>query len=286
MEYHYVQSTDTGVCRSFRRKYRDSFNNHKKKIELLYNMRKLANTDPEGVYIAFPFTGENSGKLVFEAQGGVVRPGIDQLPGSSSDWSTIQNFAAVKSDNSQIVFCSEDIPPVQFGDINTGHYYYRLKPESSHIYSWVLNNYWTTNFKASQSGELDWKYQITSSSDNSNSFTTKFGWGNRVPLLTRTNTGKQNAISQQVSESFIDLSSTENLLLVHSRPTLNGKGIIMHLRETEGNHALLDIAKLLQNPNIEAVHEVNALGEEINQINSPLLIEHFETKFILLKTKK
>lgn len=258
--------------------------NHTKEIELLYNMRKIENTNPEGVFVSFPFSNENKGQLVFEAQGGVVRPGIDQLGGSASDWNTIQNFAAVKSNDSQIVFCSEDIPLVQFGDINTGRYYYRNRTKNGHIYSWVLNNYWTTNFKASQFGELDWRYQITSSSDNSNSFATKFGWGKRVPLVTRTNAGKQNAGSKQVSKSFIDLSTVENLLLVHSRPTQDRDGIILHLRETEGDHAILDVTKLLQNPNIKAVYEVNSLGEEIDKITSPLLIEHFETKFILLKT--
>ena len=48
--------------------------NHTKKIELLYNMTKLANTDPEAVYIAFPFPNNDNGQLAFEAQGGVVYP--------------------------------------------------------------------------------------------------------------------------------------------------------------------------------------------------------------------
>ncbi|MBD0779876.1 glycosyl hydrolase family 38 [Maribacter sp. ANRC-HE7] len=260
--------------------------NHTKEIELLYNMRKLAKTDPEGVYIAFPFTADNNGKLAFEVQGGVVEPGENQIGGSASDWNTIQNFAAVKSNNSQIVFSSNDIPLVQFGDINTGRYYYKNHPKNGHIYSWVLNNYWTTNFKATQFGELDWKYQITSSADNSNTFATKFGWGNRVPLVTRTNSGKLNATTKQESKSFIDLNTVDNLLLVSSRLTPEGDGILLHLRETDGDHAILDITKLLQNPNIKSVYEVNVLGEELQKLTSPLLIEHFEAKFILLKTEK
>lgn len=258
--------------------------NHSKKIELLYNMRKLSNTNPEGLFVSFPFTSDDDGQLEFEVQGGVVRPGVDQLAGSASDWNTIQNFAAVRSNNSQIVFCSNDIPLVHFGDINTGRYYYKNQTNNGHIYSWVLNNYWVTNFKASQFGELDWKYQITSSSDNSNGFSTKFGWGNRVPMLTKTNSGKLNASSSQESKSFINLNTVPNLLLVSSRPSPDGKGILLHLRETEGDHAILDITKLLQNSNIKMVFEVNSLGEEIKQLTSPTLIEHYETKFIFLRT--
>jgi len=270
---------DSGVNIEFR------LYNHKKEIELLYNMRKRLNTDPEGVYIAFPFTSDDNGQLVFEVQGGVVRPGKDQLAASASDWNTIQNFAAVKSNTSQIVFSSNDIPLVQFGDINTGRYYYKLNPKNGHIYSWVLNNYWVTNFKASQFGELNWKYQITSSADNSNSFATKFGWGNRVPMVTRTNSGKLNSSAKQESKSFIDLNTVSNLLLVSSRPSPGGNGILLHLRETEGDHAILDITKLLQNSNIKSVFEVNSIGEELRELTSPLLIEHFETKFLLLRTE-
>lgn len=258
--------------------------NQKKEVELLYNMRKNENTDPEAVYIAFPFSNSNNGQLVFEAQGGVVRPGIDQLAGSSSDWNTIQNFAAVKSNNAQIVFNSGDIPLVQFGAINTGRYYYKLNLTNAHIFSWVLNNYWVTNFKASQFGELDWKYQFTSSADNSNAFATKFGWGNRVPLVTRTNAGKLKAKANVDSKAFVNLNTPDNLLLVSSRPTFEGDGIILHLRETEGDHAILDVTRLLQNPQIKAVYNANALGEKLNKITSPLLIEHFETRFVLLET--
>lgn len=259
--------------------------NHKKEIELLYNMRKLENTDPEGVYVAFPFTNENNGQMVFEVQGGVVQPGKNQLGGSASDWNTMQNFAAVKSNNSQIVFSSNDIPLVHFGKINTGRYYYKNPVQNGHIYSWVLNNYWTTNFRASQFGELNWRYQITSSADNSNAFATKFGWGNRVPLVTRTNSGKLNSEAKAVSKSFIDINTANNLLLVSSRLSPDGNGIVLHLRETEGDHAILDVTKLLQNPNIDSAFEVNSIGEELQQLTSPLLIEHWETKFIQLRTK-
>ncbi len=259
--------------------------NHAKKIELLYNLTKTANTDPEGVYIAFPFENDDDGQLVFEVQGGVVRPGINQLEGTASDWNTIQNFASVRKNNSQVVFCSNDVPLVQFGDINIGRYYYRHQPNNGHIYSWVLNNYWTTNFRASQHGELNWKYQITSSSDNSTSFATRFGWGNRIPMVARVYPQKSENSTTPVVKSVLDLNAPENLLLVNSRPLADGKGILLHLRETEGDHAILDITKLLQHPNIASIAEVNGLGEDIKTLTAPLLIEHFETKLILLKMR-
>lgn len=252
---------------------------HQKKIEFLYQMFKLPVVTPEGVYVAFPFELEN-GKLAFEAQGGVVYPGINQLEGSSSDWNTIQNFASVRNDNSQIVFVSNEIPLVQFGDINTGRYYYRLKPKTNHIFSWVLNNYWVTNFKAKQEGELRWTYSITSSADNSDMFATKFGWGDRTPFLSRVMLPTKGANDTKlVSRSLIDLG-VPNLLLVNTTPSVDGKGIVLLVREVEGDHAILDVRRLLDETGATSIQEVSILEEELAKLTSPLLIEHFETKFI------
>ena len=79
---------------------------YSKKIELHYSIHKLEVTDPEAVYISFPFQLE-AGKLAFEAQGGVVYPGKNQLEGSSSDWNTIQNFASVRNDEVANRFCEQ-----------------------------------------------------------------------------------------------------------------------------------------------------------------------------------
>jgi len=193
-----------------------------KKMEMLYRMVKLPVYTPEAVYVAFPFK-LDGGKLAFEAQGGVVYPGVNQLAGSSSDWNTIQNFAAVKGEKSQIVFVSKDIPLVHFGDINIGRYYYRLNPKTNHLYSWVLNNYWVTNFKASQQGELRWSYSFTSSDDPSDSFATRFGKGERVPLLSRVMMSEAGADEANgESRSLLDLG-VPNLLLVNATPSWTGR---------------------------------------------------------------
>ncbi len=140
--------------------------------------------DPEAVYVAFPFALEQ-GTLQFEAQGGLVQPGENQIPGTATDWNTVQNFAALRSPAGQIVLVSDEIPLMQFGGINTGRFKPGAKPETQQIYSWVLNNYWTTNFRSSQEGEMSWSYALTSSRDASNSFATQFGWGVRVPFVSR-----------------------------------------------------------------------------------------------------
>lgn len=258
---------------------------YQKKIEFLYSMVKLPVTSPEGVYVAFPFK-LDGGNLAFEAQGGVVYPGINQLEGSSADWNTIQNFAAVKNNQSQIVFVSDETPLVQFGAINTGRYYYRLKPKTNHIYSWVLNNYWVTNFKASQGGELQWTYCITSGGDNSDMFATKFGWGERVPLKSRIMLPAAGHPKAELVNSSVINIDVANLLLVNTSLSLDEKGIVLHLREIEGDHAIVDIRRLIEETGATSAQEVNILEEPLAELTAPLLIEHFETRFVKLNFER
>ncbi len=51
-----------------------------KKIEVVYRLRKKAVTDPEAVYIAFPFEVEG-GKIHLDVPGGSIEAGVDQIPG-------------------------------------------------------------------------------------------------------------------------------------------------------------------------------------------------------------
>ena len=251
-----------------------------KRIDITFDMHKLPVHDPEAVYVAFPFMMPD-GQLSFDVQGGVVSSGINQLEGTASDWNTIQSFVSVKSPKGQIIFNSNEAPLVQLGDINTGRFYYKHTPQTSHVYSWVLNNYWTTNFKASQQGEMKWKYTISSVENNSTAYATAISLENKLPMAARViAAGKNN--NGNGSKSFLNIG-LENLILVNAKPSADGKGIILQLRETDGNHAVLDVHKLLKKTHASAVKEVNVLEEEIKSLNAPFLIEHFETKFIKME---
>ncbi len=65
-----------------------------KKVEFKYMARKLILTDPEALYVTFPFSLPGS-RIVFETIGGILTQG-QQLPGSSSDWNAAQNFVSVR----------------------------------------------------------------------------------------------------------------------------------------------------------------------------------------------
>ena len=151
---------------------------------MVYSLRKKTETEPEAVYVSFPYQIED-GRIFLDVPGGNIEAGVDQIPGSSNDWYTVQNFAAARSSDVQVVMGSPEIPLMQFGAINTGRYQAGAVPQTTNMYSWPMNNYWTTNFNADQTGGLQWSYFITSSADTTAGFATRFAWENRIPFLAR-----------------------------------------------------------------------------------------------------
>ena len=251
--------------------------NTTKRIDLLYTIHKKPVLDPEGIYIALPFALEN-GKHHFEVQGGTIQAGVDQIPGSSNDWNTVQNFATIRNENAQITVTSPEVPLMQFGGINTGRYTAEALPETTHIYGWPMNNYWVTNFNADQRGELTFSYQITSSQNADLGTATRFGWSSRVPLLARSlPAGKSTADEDEDEGQVWDIDS-ENLILINAQPVQNEKALLLQIREVNGNTSPFKMTTP-DNKKIQ-LQLTDVLGYPMKDQSSDISFKPYQTKFI------
>lgn len=251
--------------------------NTDKRVDLACSIVKKSIVEPESFYIAFPFD-LKEGKHFTEVQGGVIETGKDQIKGSSNDWYTVQNFTSVRNSTSQVVLGSAEMPLMQFGAINTGRFQAGAMPQSTNLFSWPMNNYWTTNFNAEQRGGHSWSYYLTSSADNSNAFATQFGWGCRIPYLTRIIPGSGSG-DNNWEGSFIK-GWPSNVILITAEPTLDGKSIFVHLRETDGKQADLKLTdgsggKLLP------LTEVDVTGNQVS--NGSQGVGPLESKFFRIE---
>lgn len=248
--------------------------NVEKKIEVVYRLRKKAVTDPEAIYIAFPYEVE-AGKIHLDVPGGNIEAGVDQIPGSSNDWYTVQNFATARSERSQVVMGSPEIPLMQFGAINTGRYEVGAVPQSTNMYSWPMNNYWVTNFNADQMGELQWSYFITSSTDNSIGYATRFAWENRIPFLTRVLQADERSTAGFPAASLLKIVP-QNLLLVNMRPVEGERAVMLQLREIDGKPARFEATS--DKIAIQSIEERDVVGAPIS--DASLDFAPWENKFI------
>ena len=108
----------------------------------------------EAVYHAFPIAGP-APVVHLDLPGAVMIPGVEQIPGSATDWHSVQRYFAVNG----VIIASPDVPLVQVNGINTGLWQPTLPPANGVVMSWAMNNYWFTNFPATQSG-AEYRYSI------------------------------------------------------------------------------------------------------------------------------
>jgi len=253
--------------------------NTAKRVDLACSIIKKSIIEPESFYIAFPFD-MKEGKHYTEVQGGVIETGKDQIKGSSNDWYTVQNFTSVRNATAQIVLGSAEMPLMQFGAINTGRYQAGAMPQTTNLFSWPMNNYWVTNFNADQRGGHTWTYYLTSSPDNSNGFATRFGWGCRVPYLTRIIPGDGPGDTNWEG-SFIK-GWPSNVVLVTAQPSADGNSLIVHLRETNGKSAELKLTNGFDDKFLP-VTEVDVTGKKVSTGNSKMA--PLESKFFSIRLK-
>ena len=142
-----------------------------------------------------------------------------------------------------------------------------------------MNNYWNTNFKASQEGEFRWSYHLTSSVDPSSNLATKFGWSSRIPLYARVMpTGTENHKPTEFSAFHFE---KDNFLMTSCTPSKEEGYILLNIREIDGKRTNLRI--LNEDGQTIPFTIVNAIEEKLENETSEHIFEGYQNKFIKIK---
>ncbi len=125
-----------------------------------WTINKLHNPKAEAVFFAFPFN-LSKPEFTVDLNGIPARPNDDQLDGAAKDWYPTQRWVDVSDGKRGVTVVPIDAPLVHLGGITTGAWSRTLHPEGPTIMSWAINNHWMVNFKASQGGEIPFRYRLT-----------------------------------------------------------------------------------------------------------------------------
>jgi alpha-mannosidase len=138
--------------------------------------------EPEALYIAFPFDVARP-RFHVEIADAVMRPGKDQLAYSCLDYYSIQHWLDMTGDGYGITLAPLDAPLVLCSGLHAGKWSDRLDFDNGNVFSWVMNNYWFTNFRAAQGGEIPFRYRLTSHEGDYDAVAaTRFAWQPFYPL--------------------------------------------------------------------------------------------------------
>ncbi len=214
-----------------------------------FNNRVLKDSTPlMEIYIAFPFK-MDSPRFALEGPNAVIRPFIDQLPGSNTNYYSAQHWATVTNGERSITLSPIDSHLVEFGGMHPFHTSpaHRnvepkdfkkgfVDPESitdGHMYSFVLASNFCTNFRSSQQGDLLFRYSLTShEGDWTTGQPRDFGWGVGNPLTPVVVSKPANG-TRPTTDSFCQIDAT-NVLMTSLKRAEDGDGLVLRLVETEG----------------------------------------------------
>jgi alpha-mannosidase len=218
-----------------------------KRVDFVDRLQKTATRGKEAVYFAFPFA-VSPPQLAYQVQNAWVRPDADQLPGACREWFTTQNLVVARDAGAAIAWATPDSPLITLTDINRGKWLRRLDVANGYVFSYPMNNYWFTNYKAAQGGDYTFRYFLTSARSLPDADLARFDAETRSPLVAypyydmgnvREYTEKKRMPA--AGGSFFEIRAP-NAQVTAFKPAEDGNGYILRLRETAGTPG---IAKVL-----------------------------------------
>jgi hypothetical protein len=143
-----------------------AYANHPR-VDVAVRIHKDSVWDPENLYISLPFgspiTSETE-ELWIDKMDALTRPRKDQLTGSLADYYCLGEGAAFVTAHDGIAIAMPDTPLIQLGSLNHGFRLLngdaKLQQDPGHLYAWVMNNYWETNFSATLGGFYEFRYLV------------------------------------------------------------------------------------------------------------------------------
>lgn len=129
------------------------------RVDLINIVDKEKIRTKEGVHFAFPLN-VPEGVMRMDVPWAVVRPETDQIAGSCKNWFTLQRWIDTSNDRYGVTWTTTDAPLVEVGAITAETPWIKTLKPTQTLYSYVMNNYWFTNYKADQEGPTPFRYSL------------------------------------------------------------------------------------------------------------------------------
>ncbi|UCH83320.1 MAG: glycoside hydrolase, partial [Candidatus Latescibacterota bacterium] len=135
------------------------------RVDVVLRLHKQSVWEPENLYIALPFCpGAPEFERWLDKTGAMMRPGIDQIPGTLTDYYSVQAGVALCSDTRGLIIATPDTHLIQLGDLDFGPRPLAgdkaLESQHSRMYVWLMNNFWETNFDADLAGFYEFRFSV------------------------------------------------------------------------------------------------------------------------------
>jgi alpha-mannosidase len=192
------------------------------RVDIINRFDKRAIRTKEAVHFAYPFDIPN-GQLRYDVALGIVRPERDQIPGSCKNFFSVQSWVDVSNDQRGVTWATVDAPLIEIGAITAeAPWMSEIKP-AQNFYSYVMNNYWHTNYRADQEGLVTFRYSIRPHGSYEQVEAVRFGIERRQPLIV-----SSSVISGRDHEPLLYLGSS-GILALSTKPIVSEEAWLLQM---------------------------------------------------------
>jgi len=262
--------SDAPGCKKLSREVRiiDGIN----RVDIINIIDKEKIYKQEGVHLAFAFNVPN-GVMRMDTPLAVVQPEVDQLPGACKNYFTVQRWVDVSNREYGVTWATVDAPLIEVGDITndprgkTVGWLKHIEPSTT-LYSYVMNNYWETNYKAGQEGPTTFRYSIMPHRRFDSGRAAKFGIESSQPLIV------VPVDSEAAVQHSILSVKPAGVIVTAFKPSEDGTARIVRLFNAGGKSvkARLKWAK----PVPETTWLSNLAEERVSEITKPIDMAAYE----------
>jgi alpha-mannosidase len=262
--------SDAPGCKKLMRELRviDSID----RVDIINIIDKLKIYEQEGVHIGFSFNVPD-GIMRMDTPWAVVEPEKDQLPGACKNYFTVQRWVDVSNEDCGVIWATVDAPLVEVGAITsdprskTVGWLKHIKKTTT-LYSYVMNNYWETNYKAGQEGPTTFRYSIKPHKRFDSGSASRFGTERSHPLIA------VPVDSKIPAQNSILSVKPPRVIVTAFKPSEDGKAKIVRLFNAGGRPEKVRLAWARPAP--KTVWLSNFAEEQISKITGPVDMAAYE----------
>jgi len=200
-------------------------------VDIENRITKTPTLSKEALYIAFPFAFT---KPVVEVEVPLGRMTVerDQQPGSCRDWYCHAHWVWLHEASEGVLWSGPDTPLFTLNDLFRGAWRRALVPDGT-LFAYAMNNYWHTNYAASQGGVATFRYRISLLASGDAAEPARRGWAACDPLYVSasyTNERPGPLISKDRALFYAD----KGVMVVGAKPADDSEGVIIKLLDVAG----------------------------------------------------
>ena len=242
-----------------------------KRLDIIDTIDKQKIYKQEAVHLGFAFN-VPGGVMRMDVPWGVVRPEIDQLAGACKNYFTVQRWVDISNAEFGATLAVVDAPLIEVGAITNdprgGVGWIKELEQTTTLYSYIMNNYWETNYKAGQEGPTVFRYSIRPHKEFDSAQAAKFGVERSQPLIV-----VPVDAASSVPKPIFSVTPAD-VVVTAFKPSEDGTGKIVRLFNTSSKRqkARLIWAK----PEPKAVFLSNLAGDKLTEAPPAIAMAPYE----------